>query len=627
MSRPGTSTAPAASRRSRCSRALAREQGAAVRARHPRRGGRGARRPALHAARRQARCAPRSRSPRRGDAAGASAREGCAVARTAGPAQQAHAAAPLCAAVLLPPAAARARRRRSCSRASGSPSPSRSCSRRPSRRAASPAPPRRSCEPSSGRRPAAARAGRRGLRRSAARARGSAPRRQAGRAAAGADRDRASPPNGRRVTVDLAGTDVSLAVLDGLARTLPLTRSRPGGIGLSSASAQALGVSASAARRSAGDAVCCAAARSRCGSPRCSAPKPPARVSGALVAVMPLARLQRLAGLPRRDHPHPRADRAGPRRTRSPWPAKRSPPARLTVAPADQDVALLDQALRPERPGERAVRRDRRAARVPARVQRDPADGPRAPPGDRRPAPGRHQAQRDRPDRRSSRRCASASPRARSASRVGYALSVWRLSPVDRLSRGGVHARRAPPSSALGRCCSPALGGVAATCLASGVPLLDLRRGRAARRRLPRGGRARQRARHGTHSARCSPPRSRCSRSATAAVRAGALGGDPRGRDARARDGARGAAGVRGGARRRRAGSARAASASPRCRSRSPRCRRRTLRSLALAATGAVALFGSVALGGARDDLLRGIRSFADELRRRRRRLGIATRR
>ncbi|HEY1450852.1 MAG TPA: FtsX-like permease family protein, partial [Solirubrobacteraceae bacterium] len=36
-----------------------------------------------------------------------------------------------------------------------------------------------------------------------------------------------------------------------------------------------------------------------------------------------------------------------------------------------------------------------------------------------------------------------------------------------------------------------------------------------------------------------------------------------------------------------------------------------TLRSLALAATGAVALFGSVALGGARNDLLRGIHGFA----------------
>jgi putative ABC transport system permease protein len=36
-----------------------------------------------------------------------------------------------------------------------------------------------------------------------------------------------------------------------------------------------------------------------------------------------------------------------------------------------------------------------------------------------------------------------------------------------------------------------------------------------------------------------------------------------------------------------------------------------TVRSLALAATGAVALFGSVALGGSRDDLLRGISTFA----------------
>jgi putative ABC transport system permease protein len=38
-----------------------------------------------------------------------------------------------------------------------------------------------------------------------------------------------------------------------------------------------------------------------------------------------------------------------------------------------------------------------------------------------------------------------------------------------------------------------------------------------------------------------------------------------------------------------------------------------TLRSLALAATGAVAVFGSVAIGGARDDLLRGLGSFAED--------------
>lgn len=38
-----------------------------------------------------------------------------------------------------------------------------------------------------------------------------------------------------------------------------------------------------------------------------------------------------------------------------------------------------------------------------------------------------------------------------------------------------------------------------------------------------------------------------------------------------------------------------------------------TLRSLALAATGAVAVFGSIAIGGARDDLLRGIGDYADD--------------
>ena len=46
-------------------------------------------------------------------------------------------------------------------------------------------------------------------------------------------------PNGRRVTVDLAGTDVSLATLDGLAHTLPIAALSPGGIGLSKATAEA----------------------------------------------------------------------------------------------------------------------------------------------------------------------------------------------------------------------------------------------------------------------------------------------------------------------------------------------------------------------------------------------------
>ena len=47
-----------------------------------------------------------------------------------------------------------------------------------------------------------------------------------------------------------------------------------------------------------------------------------------------------------------------------------------------------------------------------------------------------------------------------------------------------------------------------------------------------------------------------------------------------------------------------------------------SLRSLALAATGALALFGSVALGGARGDLLRGIGGFARSYCKRRGRVG-----
>src|SRR5271168_3226772 len=49
--------------------------------------------------------------------------------------------------------------------------------------------------------------------------------------------------NGRSTTIDLAGTDTSLAVLDGLGETLPLAALTPGTIGLSKASADALGIS------------------------------------------------------------------------------------------------------------------------------------------------------------------------------------------------------------------------------------------------------------------------------------------------------------------------------------------------------------------------------------------------
>ncbi len=97
------------------------------------------------------------------------------------------------------------------------------------------------------------------------------------------------------MTVDLAGTDVSLAVLDGLAATLPLDALSPGGIGLSRATANALGITDSP--RSSAVTL---QLRGRLFPLRVSAvlgPEAAGALSGALVAVMPLARLQRLAGL------------------------------------------------------------------------------------------------------------------------------------------------------------------------------------------------------------------------------------------------------------------------------------------------------------------------------------------
>jgi putative ABC transport system permease protein len=150
-------------------------------------------------------------------------------------------------------------------------------------------------------------------------------------------------PGGRTATVDLAGADTSLVVLDGLAHTLPRATLQAGGLGLSRATAAALGIA------------------SRSGAPvvlRLRGRALPLRVSAVLgletfgalaqarVAVMPLEELQRLAGLPGRVN----------RILLQPLPGREAQlrsglaslaAGRFDVAPADQDVRLLRQALRP----------------------------------------------------------------------------------------------------------------------------------------------------------------------------------------------------------------------------------------------------------------------------------------
>ena len=155
-------------------------------------------------------------------------------------------------------------------------------------------------------------------------------------------------PSGRRVTVDLAGTDVSLALLNGLAQTLPLGALSPGGIGLSAVSADALGIHASRTRAGGGPEV----------SVMLRGTATPLRVSAvlgaetfgalsrALVAVMPLARLQQLAGLQGRVSRILVETRPG-REAAVSAELQKLAGGRLAVAPATQDVSLLHQALGP----------------------------------------------------------------------------------------------------------------------------------------------------------------------------------------------------------------------------------------------------------------------------------------
>jgi putative ABC transport system permease protein len=153
--------------------------------------------------------------------------------------------------------------------------------------------------------------------------------------------------NGASVPVDVAGADISVAALDGLIHTLPIATLESGGMGLSRASAQVLGL-----RRTRADSpepTVSLALRGQTTQLRVNAvlgPETFGALSQARVAVMPLERLQALAGLPRRvtrilvqSAPGQEA------RVRARLVSLAA--GRLTVAPANQDVQLLHEALHP----------------------------------------------------------------------------------------------------------------------------------------------------------------------------------------------------------------------------------------------------------------------------------------
>lgn len=150
---------------------------------------------------------------------------------------------------------------------------------------------------------------------------------------------------GRRLTVTAAGASANLAVMDGLARTLPGSV-LAGGLGISTASAQELGISDLAS-----PAHITLDLRGRAHRVAVSAilgHETAGALSLARVVVMPLGSLQQLAGLPHRVSRILIQSKPGQSAA-----VRRELQAlvggRITVAAADQEVALLDQALRPGR--------------------------------------------------------------------------------------------------------------------------------------------------------------------------------------------------------------------------------------------------------------------------------------
>jgi len=155
-------------------------------------------------------------------------------------------------------------------------------------------------------------------------------------------------PSGRRVSVYLAGADLSLATLDGLAHTIPRQSLSGNGISLSVATAKALQLPATAGHSESGPPLSLLL-RGRAYQRKISAvlgEEAAGALAGARIAVMPLTELQTLAsqrGLISRIliRTKPGAE-ASIRKALVTLAG-----GRLTVARSDQDLALLHQALGP----------------------------------------------------------------------------------------------------------------------------------------------------------------------------------------------------------------------------------------------------------------------------------------
>jgi putative ABC transport system permease protein len=149
----------------------------------------------------------------------------------------------------------------------------------------------------------------------------------------------------RSTTVDVAGTDPTLAILNGLARSLPISALTPGSIGLSRTTARELGIGDKASRGQM-VSVSLRGARVRLRVSAVLGPEAFGALSRARVAVMPARELQQLADLPGRVsrvlvQSKPGAQGIVRREL------VRLAGGGLIVARADQDEQLLRQTLAP----------------------------------------------------------------------------------------------------------------------------------------------------------------------------------------------------------------------------------------------------------------------------------------
>jgi putative ABC transport system permease protein len=415
-------------------------------------------------------------------------------------------------------------------------------------------------------------------------------------------------PGGGRMALELVGADVSLGTLDGLAHTLPAAVFTGSGIALTRAAAARLGVSRASVDRPSGASVL-VTVRGRARLLRVSAILG-AEASGALsqaqAAVMPLAALQRLAGLEGRlSRILVQSYRGGAARVHAQL--ARLAGAGVSVERADAEVGLLREALGPSSQASAFF------AAIAALLGLLFAFNALL-----LTVPERRQAIADlRID--GARRVAIAQMVLFQALSLGIVASLAGLAGGYALCSAAFHEAPGYLAQAFvlggGTVIGPlpvllALGGgILATCLASAVPLLDLRRGHAID------------AVYFGEGAPGNALRTRTQRRLSIAalslllpavalfvlVPQGALGASVLLALATVLAVPVTLAGVL-----RVAGAL--ARGVPRLTTLPVALvalRATTLRSLALAATGAIALFGSVALGGARADLLAGLHRFA----------------